>query len=43
MHPMVLISPDLKLPMEDYQWLSVIGLTMTLKDHNFYKKQEDKI
>ena len=28
-NPEVLVSPDLKLSMEDYQWLSDIGVTMT--------------
>ena len=29
LYPEVLASPDLKLSMEEYQWLSDIGLTMT--------------
>ena len=27
LYPEVLLSPDLKLSMEDYQWLSDIGVT----------------
>ena len=29
LYPQVLMSPDLKLSMVDYQWLYEIGLTMT--------------
>ena len=29
LYPQVLVTHDLKLSMEDYQWLSDIGLTMT--------------